>query len=350
MKPVVYSGLLSILYLVSLSFSQGKGGRWEFENNGLDTADWDMLENNGNLQNQASFSSESPVQQGTAYLWLDSSKVHDYFRIEDSNDLDFDNENLAMSAWIYPLVINDVHYILLKGRQDSFPKTTNYSMRILINKKLEFLIRDVNDQAQRVTSSFTISEGQWSFVAIFYDFSAGKVYMWNDPNTSPVDTLDFDQDFFSNGDPLSIGTWFRSDPNNPSIKDFEGKIDDVRISGRLEDVLPIATAIESRTPETDDNLPVKMDIYPNPVSLSQRQDGVNVQLQLLNHPEPVSIYIYNILGQQIFNATISNPYTGQIFRWSMRNHQGNLVETGLYFVKLEMDRHVYFTKKVVVIK
>ena len=90
--------MVLFLSLTSLLFSQSKGGRWQFENNGFDTANWDGSDNNGNLQGQASYSSLAPLQEGGAFLWMDSSVQYDFMKIDGSNDLDFDDENIAISA------------------------------------------------------------------------------------------------------------------------------------------------------------------------------------------------------------------------------------------------------------
>src|SRR5574342_312089 len=119
-----------LLCLSTMAYSQSKGGRWQFENDGLDTATWDTVDDNGALQNLAGFDTQSPLQEGSAYLWLDSANVNDFFRVEDSNDLDFTNESIGISAWIYPLVFERVHFIVTKGDQLPVPKTTNYSLRI----------------------------------------------------------------------------------------------------------------------------------------------------------------------------------------------------------------------------
>jgi len=72
--------------------------------------------------------------------------------------IDFDNENIGISAWIYPLVIGDnVHWILNKGDQFTNPKTTNYSLRLSKSGNLEFLIR--NSQNKAVPSA-----GNWFMV------------------------------------------------------------------------------------------------------------------------------------------------------------------------------------------
>jgi len=265
---VIKLGLLlsfSFCFFVhSFLFSQGKGGRWQFENNGYDTADWDAVENNGELQGQASYCNVAPLVEGT-YLWLDSSNVHGYFKIEDSDDIDFDNENIGISAWIYPLVVgDDVHWIINKGDQYTSPKTTNYAIRISKKKKLEFLIRDENNAAQSVASTFNIPTNQWIFVAVFYDYGAGKVYMWDDSSRVPVDTLDFYQDYFSNDAPLAIGSWYTSNPSVPTEKDFEGRIDDVRIGTTIEQILPKTTGVVEKNRVLKPTCFYLEQNYPNP--------------------------------------------------------------------------------------
>ncbi|MEZ4763048.1 MAG: hypothetical protein R3C26_07580 [Calditrichia bacterium] len=60
------------ILLTAVAFSQSKGGRWTFENNGDDIAEWDATNNPGELQNMAIFDSSPPLQEGNAYLWLDT--------------------------------------------------------------------------------------------------------------------------------------------------------------------------------------------------------------------------------------------------------------------------------------
>jgi len=326
-------GLILFLFLTS-SFAQSKGGRWQFENNGFDTADWDSFNDNGTLQGDASYSSIPPLQEGIAYLFLDTIFTYDYFKVEDSNDLDFTDENIALSAWIYPLVINDVHFLINKGRQDSNPKTTNYAMRISLTRNLEFLIRDANNQAQTVASSFTIPENQWTFLAIYYDYALGKVYMWNDPSGNPVDTLDFTHSFFANDDPLSIGSWYRNDPLSPSIKDFEGRMDDVRISGRLEDVFPGPTAISAHLQKINSRETAGLEIYPNPAIRSG--SNVNFEVYLPQHQlGQISITIYNILGQKVYRWDRVTSAINESIKWNMHDNLGQIVNAGIYFVKIE---------------
>jgi hypothetical protein len=264
MMMTVLFGIVLFLFPMT-AHPQSKGGRWLFEDNGFDTAEWDNADDPGALQGQALYQSAAPIQEGDTYLFLDSTHVHDYFRIEDSNDLDFDNENIALSAWIYPIVLgDDIHYFINKGDQYPNPKTTNYALRITKTGNLEFLIRDAVNQAQKVSSRFTIPENSWTFVGIFYNYVQGKVYMWNDSTTDPADTLEFLQDFFSNDAPLAIGSWYTSNPSSPSVKDFEGRIDDVRIGTQISHIIDGWTNSDfkynSKQPET---LHLHQN-YPNP--------------------------------------------------------------------------------------
>ncbi len=327
--------VITLIFSSYNSYAQSKGGRWQFENNGFDTADWDAVDNPGALQGQAGFSNEIPLGEGSACLLLDTAYVHDYFRVEDSPDLDFDSEDIGISAWIYPYVLNDVHYLVNKGRQDSNPITTNYAIRISKSKHLEFLIRDVsNNRAQTVASSFTIPVNQWTFVGVFYDFGAGKVYMWNSLDAPAADTLDFATVPVANDDPLGIGSWYRADQASPSIKDFEGRMDDVRISGRLEDVIPTVTGIQEDRLDSFPEEDVTMDVYPNPVSLSTLAGNVRIQVKTVQS-EPVLVSIYNILGQRVFTTTIQGMGQNGTYSWNLRDEMGNVVRSGIYFVRVK---------------
>ena len=325
-NSIVKVGILLSFLTYSFLFSQSKGGRWQFENNGYDTANWDAVENNGELQGQASYSNTAPLVEGTYYLWLDSSNVHDYFKVEDSNDLDFDNENIGISAWIYPLVVgDDVHWIVNKGDQYTNPKTTNYALRISKKKKLEFLIRDKNNSAQSVASTFNIPTNQWTFVAVFYDYGAGKVYMWNDSSQVPVDTLDFHQEYFSNDAPLAIGSWYSSDPSSPSAKDFEGRIDDVRIGTTIDQILPSATKVIERNRVSSPHYFYLKQNYPNPFN---NQTVIKFGLARDVH---VCLDIYDLLGQKVKKIIDQDMRAGN---YSFSVNTENL-SSGIYFYHLQ---------------
>jgi hypothetical protein len=335
--------------MFSHSFSQSKGGRWQFENNGFDTADWDNQDNTGTLEENAAYSNLSPLQEGQNYLFLDTLFQYACFRVQDSNDLDFSDENIGISAWIYPQELrNDVYFLVNKGRQDAIPKTTNYAIRISNSQHLEFLIRDANNQAQTVASSFTISANQWTFVAIYYDFAAQTVYMWNDPTIALVDTLTFTENFFPNSDPLTIGAWYCAIPATPSIKPFKGKMDDVRISGRMEDIIPAVTSIKHANTSSAIAGSSSIEVYPNPIRFSQSK--VNFRIQLPEqHRQDVTVKIYNILGQLIYNTSLNVLNNPSVVSWDLQDSYGQKVNSGIYFVQIKGE-YYQVVKRLLIMK
>ena len=315
--------------------AQDKGGRWQFENNGFDTADWDNLEDSGILLGDATYSSEEPAE-GDSYLWLDTLYTKNYFRIDDSADLDFADEDIGISAWIYPIVINDVHYFVIKGDQFSVPITTNYSLRISKSKRLEFLVRD-SLGAKKVSSSFTIPVNKWTFIAAFYDYNAAKVYMWNSAISTPIDTLDFNISFFSNDDPLSIGSWYRSDPDNPSIKDFKGRIDDVRISGSIGNIIPESTNIDHLKGPSEFNLKQN---YPNPFN---PVTVISWHLAVGSH---VELAVYNVLGKKVTTLISEKQSAGaHHVEWDAGGFA-----SGVYYYQLRTSAGFIQTKKLILLK
>jgi len=310
------------------------------ENNGTDTAEWDGLADSGQLQGAAVFGSDSPLQEGASYLSLDIAAEHDFLLIPDSDDLDFANESVGISVWIYPFVLkNDVHYLINKGDQFPVPKTTNYALRISSGQELEFLIRDANDRAHTVASSFKIAANQWTFIAAFYDFAAGKVYFWNAPVPQAVDTLDFNQPILANDDPLAIGSWFRSDPQSPSIKDFEGRIDDVRISGRLEDILPSPPSAVDVNPDGIPQNFVLQQNFPNPFNPT-----TEIVFELPN-AERVSLRIFNSAGQLV-SALVDGYQTAGRY---VVQFEASHLSSGLYFYQLKTARFSQ-TRKMLLIR
>ena len=332
--------MISRLYLIILfgmiifqtASAQNKGGRWQFEQNGFDTADWDNQSDDGELQGDANYASINAVE-GNSYLFLDTLSQNDYFITPDSPDLDFTNENIAISAWIYPIILNEVHYILNKGDQFPEVKTTNYSLRISNGKKLEFLIRDASNRAQVVSSSFNILVGQWIFIAIFYDYNAGKVYMWDDPLSGPKDTLDFQQDYFANNDPLSIGSWYRSDTLQPSIRDFQGRIDDVRISNSIDNV--IATQITDEHGLMPNRFRLNQN-FPNPFNSTT---NISFQLASTGH---VLLEVYDITGRRII--TLINKTLNQGNHKIVFNAEN--LSTGIYFYRMENSDYISVKKMI----
>ena len=322
--------LLVLLGAVAL-YAQSRGGRWQMEGNGEDTATWDAFADSGVLQGGALFSALLSAPEGNSFLWLDTLINHDYLKIEDSNDLDFENENVGISMWIYPTVLNDVHFLVNKGTQTDAAKSTCYALRISLAKKIEFLVRDSN-KAQTAASAFTIPLNQWTFVAAWYDYAAGRVYFWNRVTASPVDSVLFKFNFFANDGPLSIGSWYRNDPAAPSIKDFQGGIDDVRISGRWQDLIPLGTAVKRR--DSAAMIPQSLHIYPNPVSLS-RQPWITITTAAIP-AGPATLTLFNLRGQ----AVISREMEGSTWRLPLQESRGGALPAGTYLLQLKSGHQI----------
>ncbi|HPM58188.1 MAG TPA: hypothetical protein PLN72_01300 [bacterium] len=321
--------MLTLLMVCSLH-AQSRGGRWQMEGNGEDTAPWDALPNVGVPQGGAFFSALLSAPEGNSFLWLDTLIDHDYMKIEDSFDLDFENENVGISMWIYPTVLNDVHFLVNKGTQSDAAKSTCYALRISLAKKIEFLIRDSGNKAQTAASGFTVPLNQWTFVAAFYDYAAGKVYFWNRVTAAPVDSALFRFDYLANDGPLSIGSWYRSDPSSPSIKDFQGGIDDVRISGRRQDLIPLGTAVKRR--DSAALQPQSLHIYPNPVSLS-RQPWITINTAAVP-AGPATLTLFNLRGQ----AVISREIEGSPWRLPLQDGRGGALPAGTYLLQIKSGR------------
>jgi hypothetical protein len=328
--------LVWMLFLAPVLLSQGKGGRWRFENNGGDTADWDSAEDDGVLMAGAVFHDWPSLADGSTCLALDTAQVNACFLVQDGDDLDFTDENIAISTWVKPSVLNDVHFILSKGDQFKNPKTTNYAMRISLGRNLEFLIRDSKNQARTAASSFTIPLNEWTFLAVYYDYSAGKVYMWNRAGSAAVDTLEFDQPFFPNNDPLCIGAWFTSNPAAPTAKPFKGSLDDVRISGRLEDVFPAPSAATFREAAARPKGALVMQVFPNPIALSETGGGIGIRFNREISGGAI-VRLYNVLGQEISRADLPAAGSGQAIRFRLSGTESPL-KAGVYFLSMVNGR------------
>ena len=266
----------------------------------------------------------------------DAGQVSACFLVPDNDDLDFRDEDIALSAWVLPAALNDVHFILSKGDQYRNPKTTNYALRISASRHLEFLIRDSQNQARTAASRFTIPLNEWTFLAAFYDYSAGRVYMWDRADAAAVDTLDFRQSFFPNEDPLCIGAWFSSDPSAPTAKGFKGGVDDVRISGRLEDVLPLPSAVDFREAPDRTKGTLAIRAFPNPMVVSETGEEIGIAVDR-GIDAGASVFLYDILGRQIRRADLPRIDPGLIFRFRVSG-AGSPLTAGLYILRIVNGR------------
>ncbi|MBU4445914.1 T9SS type A sorting domain-containing protein, partial [bacterium] len=75
-------------------------------------------------------------------------------------------------------------------------------------------------------------------------------------------------------------------------------------------------------------------VIPNPFLTSDRQT-VDIRIRLIDDSK-ASLKVYNILGQEIDDFTISEPYKGlHVLRWAGKNSRGNRISSGVYFLVLQ---------------
>ena len=231
--------ILSLLFFTTIHNGQTKGGRWNFENNGNDEAVWDGVDNTGNLAGSASFSNIGAVIQGSYYLSIEDSANYGDFTISDNDELDFFDENFAASMWFYPVKgYDNPQHLLMKGDRSGSVKENNYALRIN-DGYIEFIVHAESGSKKSVRSSYIVVENEWNFVAVYYDYTNSKLYLWNEIESAAIDTFDFNAPLFPNNDKLYIGS-----SGENGFKRFWGRIDDVRISNKESDVLDFSTNVE----------------------------------------------------------------------------------------------------------
>ncbi len=160
-----------------------------------------------------------------------------------------------------------------------------------------------------------------------------------------ADSLIFNHNLITNNHPLAIGGWYSA--GTALSKPFKGRIDDVRISGRLEDILPGMTVIRSNTPVNDisDN---RFDFSPNPVYLARGNNQLKVNLTI---PEPqlITLAVFNILGQKLYTSRIFPYHKNYEFVLNLPEILGDHYSTGFYFIQLN-GKDLRQIKKLLIIK
>lgn len=299
--------------------AQNKGARWQFENNGIDSAGWDQNNNNGIISGSATYSDTEPLMEGNYYLSLENSDDFGVFTAGDDPELDFNNESIALSLWVYPVQgYDNPQFLLIKGNRSGNIKTNNYAIR-LNNGILEFLVQDENGNPSTAASSFFVPNGQWTFLAVYYDYINSVVYLWNESSSTPVDTVLFTAGLLTNNDSLYIGTSGKN-----GLKRFWGKIDDVRLGSTFEQIQVNGTYVRGRSDEVQKRQYILFQNYPNPFNAS-----TNISFYLAK-PGTVSIEIYNVLGKEISTLIHRELNAG--------NHSYRFAASGLpsgiYFYKI----------------
>ncbi len=329
-----------VLFVFACGFlvGQNKGGRWQFENNGNDSCSWNSNNHVGLLSGSAVYLNVEPLAEGNYYLSLENENSYGAFRASDNNDLDFQNESLAISLWVYPTQANgNPQFLLIKGDRAGNSKTDNYSLRLNTTENqsyLEFLTHLESGTLRSVTSSFVVPRNQWSFVAVYYDYQNSKVYLWNDETTAPVDTFNFTADLFPNDDSLFIGTSGKN-----GFKRFWGRIDDLRIGSDINQILYHVTGVEVLNQVDSPVSFILEQNYPNPFN-----PETAIRFSLMEKGF-TNLDVYNLLGEHIANLLHGEMNAGE----HKISFNAGILPSGIYFYKLQQGSHSDL-KKMILIK
>jgi len=336
MMPFKRAGLFIVLIFLtsSLQFAQVKGGRWVFENNGNDTAQWDEVDNIGVLDGDAFFKDTGTIIQGNYYLSIEDSANYGDFKVPDQEELDFLDENFAVSLWYYTVPAYDSpQYLLMKGDRSGVVKQNNYALRI--NKeKIEFIVHSESGSKKAVTSSFSAVENQWNFIGVFYNYDKSKIYLWNDAQSAPADSFDFNAPLFPNNDKLYIGS-----SGENGYKRFWGRIDDLRISNKISDIIDNATSVEHKEPNIHSMKFTLNQNYPNPFN------PVTIIKFSLSEINFTKLDVYNVIGEHIASLVNRELPVGE----HIISFNANNLPSGIYFYKLQQSNHSDF-KKMILLK
>lgn len=326
--------IVCILLNSSSIFGQMKGGRWIFENNGNDEATWDEFENNGSLSGAASYQSIAPLAQGNYYLSLEDSADYGAFAVAHHGELDFHDENFAASLWTYPITgYGNPQYLFLKGDRSGDIKLNNYALRIN-NNSVEFIVHEESGANKVARSSFNVVKNEWLFIAVFYDTDQSKLYMWNEPESVPIDTLDFNATLFPNENKLYIGT-----AGQKGFRRFWGRIDDVRISNKVEDIMENTSAIELINNSTQPYNFILNQNYPNPFN-----PKTTIKFSLFEKGF-TSLDVYNLAGQRVTNLINEEIAAGE----HQISFYAKNFSSGTYFYKLQQGS-ISEIKKMILVK
>lgn len=330
----IYLVIVFVLLITSIQFGQIKGGRWMFENNGNDTAVWDEVDNNGNLSGVAMFLDLEPNVQGNYYLSIEDSSNYGQFIISDNSELDFLDENFAVSIWFYPIKAYDnPQHLLMKGDRSGAVKLNNYALRIN-NEFIEFIVHSESGAKKVARSSYKVVENKWNFIAVFYDFANSKLYLWNNEEPIPVDTFNFNAPLFPNNDKLYIGS-----SGGNGFKRFWGRIDDVRIGNKKSDIINISTSVELNN---SNSLPNKFTLnqnYPNPFN------PITIINFSLSEKDFTKLDVYNVIGEHIASLVNRELAEGE----HVISFNANHLPSGIYFYQLVQGNHSNL-KKMILLK
>jgi hypothetical protein len=177
------------------------------------------------------------------------------------------------------------------------------------------------------------------FIAVFYDFNQSKLYLWNDHESEPIDTLDFNAPLFPNDVKLFIGT-----SGVDGYKRFWGRIDDLRISNNVADILDNTTSIELSDNYSQPSKFLLNQNFPNPFNPATVIE-YSLPKEVKSEKSEVSLIVYDILGREVITLVNEHQRPGDY----TINFDASSLSSGVYFYKLSTG-HFSDSKKMILLK
>ena len=215
-----------------VAYDYNKGGPigwWKFDEcQGNIAYDWSGIGNTGsiNIGPSGSQNSLGTCQVGTSAAWTNGTtgKINSSLNFDGTDDkVNAGNgtslripDELTVSAWVKPTIVNDWKRVVSKGDYD-----TEWIFGISNSGKADFTATDIDNNLHTVYGTTTMTAGVWQHITATYSKSAGfiKIYLNGNIDRAPYPIT---TSIKNSGQPVLIGS-------DTYPRWFNGQIDDVRI-------------------------------------------------------------------------------------------------------------------------
>lgn len=227
MRPKkMYMSILLTLTLPLLSFAQ------EFEVDQFTLALWHLNEGSGTIVNDVSGNGNTGSVVGASWTsgrfgtGLDFGASNDHVRVNDSPSLSAIGDELTIEFYIwldyYPGVQNPI-----LGKWGSLDE---YIVQINRDGRLASSFSGTGGDVKNFSNQTPLPRSQWNYVAIVFDGSNGELSYFLNYQLDGQTNVSFSLDRDTNA-PFILG-------KVGGNLDFNGKLDEVRISGRARSIIP----------------------------------------------------------------------------------------------------------------
>ena len=227
MRPKkMYMSILLTLTLPLLSFAQ------EFEVDQFTLALWHLNEGSGTIVNDVSGNGNTGSVVGASWTsgrfgtGLDFGASNDHVRVNDSPSLSAIGDELTIEFYIwldyYPGVQNPI-----LGKWGSLDE---YIVQINRDGRLASSFYGTSGDVKNFSNQTPLPRSQWNYVAIVFDGSNGELSYFLNYQLDGQTNVSFSLDRDTNA-PFILG-------KVGGNLDFNGKLDEVRISGRARSIIP----------------------------------------------------------------------------------------------------------------